>query len=126
MSSGATQKKWLKAVFKQLSAMDGVEYEMISNGHLKIKIRANDKIRTMNWSNSPKSTRVQKEQYKQLRAALLELGVNEKLKFVAAKRGANPSSSSAADSEQHKERLNAVGWSFVWREIRKAEKSLDR
>ncbi len=123
MSSVATQKKWLKLTVKSLEAMKGVTTELVVKNHIKLHIRYLGKSRFVSMSKSPSDVRTQKNQYRDISRTLTELGIEERLKFKAARRSGNPSSSSADDSERLDE-LQA--WQAVWRTIRKAEKSLDR
>jgi hypothetical protein len=118
MSSGATQKKWLKAVIKQLNAMEGVETEVLQYGHYKLTIHFNGASRFVTMGVSPGNSWIaQKKQYKNLCKEMTALGIKEQLKYVAAK-------VSTAAGAKRQEELRA--WQTVWQTIRKAEKSLDR
>ncbi len=124
MSSSATQNRWLKKVVEQLRSMEGVEYEVLKDGRIALKISHNGESRNVFMAGSASDFRAQKNQYSQIRKTLTELGIKEGLKFVAVKRSRNRMSPEilAARAKQQKE-FNA--WQEVWRTIRKAEKSLD-
>ncbi len=124
MSSSATQNRWLKKVVEQLRSMEGVEYEVLKDGRIALKISHNGESRNMFMAGSASDFRAQKNQYSQIRKTLTELGIKEGLKFVAVKRSRNRMSPEilAARAKQQKE-FNA--WQEVWRTIRTAEKSLD-
>ena len=120
MSSVRTQRKWLKAVIKDIRSKKGVEVETINNGHYKIIIRFKGNQRIVVMGASPKNSRIaQKQQYAQLRRAMEELGIEEKIKFRAEKRLPKTPDQKSRDRE-------IDDWQSVWDLIRRAEKSLDR
>ena len=124
MSSSATQNRWLKKVVEQLRSMEGVEYEVLKDGRIALKISYNGESRKVFMAGSASDFRAQKNQYSQIRKTLTELGIKEGLKFVAVKRSRNRMSPEilAARAKQQKE---FDAWQEVWRTIRAAEKSLD-
>ena len=124
MSSSATQNRWLKKVVEQLRSMEGVEYEVLKDGRIALKISHNGESRNVFMAGSASDFRAQKNQYSQIRKTLTELGIKEGLKFVAVKRSRNRMSPEilAARAKQQKE---FDAWQEVWRTIRAAEKSLD-
>ena len=124
MSGSATQNRWLEDVVGQLRSREGAGYEVLEDGRIALEISYNGESRKVFVAGSASDFRAQKIQYGQIRKTLTELGVEEGLKFVAAKRSRKPMSPEmlAAKVKQQKE---FDAWQEVWRTIRKAEKALD-
>ena len=124
MSDRATQDRWLDKVVEQLRSMEGVEYEALKDGRIALKISYNGESRKVLLAGAENDFRAQKIQYSQLRETLTELGIEEGMAFVAARRSRRPVSQEmhAARAKQRKE---FDAWQAVWRTIREAEKSLD-
>jgi len=110
-SSQRTQQKWLRGVIKQLNSMEGVSTDVSQKGHIRLEITYFDKTKIVRMSNTPSAPSAQKAMYRDLRRTMTSLGIEEQVKFRHAMMNR-----SATDDE----------WQLVWREIRKAEKSLSR
>ena len=125
MAGSATQDQWHKKVVEQLCAREGVEHEDLNDGRIALKISYNGASRNVFLAGSSGDFRAQKNQYRQVRKTLTELGIAEGQEFAAAaKRSRRPMTPAmlAARAKQQKEH---EAWQEVWRTIRKAEKSLD-
>jgi len=124
MPGNATQDQWLEKVVAQLRSREGVEYEALEDGRIALTISYNSDSRKLFLAGSASDFRAQKTQYGQLRKTLTDLGINEGLKYMAAKRPRNRISPEilAARAKQQKE---FEAWQELWRTLRTAEKSLD-
>ena len=124
MSGSATQDQWLEMVVAQLRAREGVEHETLEDGRIALTISYNGPGRKVFLAGIAGDFRAQKTQYGQLRKTLTELGIEEGLTYVAAKRPRNGMSPQilAARAKQQKE---FEAWQELWRILRTAEKSLD-
>ena len=90
MSDSDTQNRWFQKVVEQLRSMEGVEYDVLKDGRIALKISCNGESRKVLLAGSAGDFRDQKIQYGQLREALTELGIEEGQKFVAVKRSRRP------------------------------------
>ena len=124
MSVSAEQNRWLNKIVEQMRSLGGVEHEVLNDGRMALEISYNGESRKVFLAGSASDFRAQKIQYGQIRKTLTELGIEEGLKFVAAKRSRKPMSPEmlAARAKQKKE---FDAWQEVWRTIRMAERALD-
>ena len=125
MSTSATYDRWLKKLFDQLSIIDCVEYRVLKDGEVALRISYNGQIQDVQIAGSVSEMRIQKDQFGKIRDILTGLGIIEGQTFVATKRSRMPMTPKmvAARARQQNE---FEDWQEVWRIIRRAEMLLDR
>jgi hypothetical protein len=124
MPASATQNQWFAKVVEQMLAIEGVEEEILNDGRVALRILYNGASRKVNVVGGVADYRTQKNQFRQVRKTLTELGVKEGEPFVAqtrARRAVTPEMLAARE----KQKQSYEAWQELWQTVRKAENSLD-
>jgi len=124
MPASATKTQWFSKVVDQMLSIEGVEAESLNDGGMGLCILYNGASRKVSVSGDMLDYRIQKNQFRQVRKTLTELGIREGQPFVApprARRAVTPEMLAARE----KQRQAYEAWQDVWQTVRKAENSLD-
>ncbi len=124
MSASATQNQWFNRVFDQIRSVEGVEDGEEKDGRRSLRISFNGAVRTVHASLGAVDYRAQKNQFRQIRKTLTELGIREGQTFVApsrARRALTPDMLAARE----KQKRDFEAWQDIWQALRKAENALD-
>jgi hypothetical protein len=124
MSGRAAQNRWLGKAVEQMRSMEGVTYEVLKDGRIALEISYNGESRKLIVADSASDYPAQKNQFRQIRDTLTELGITEGLEFVPAKRPRRPMSPDMLAARE-KQKKDFDAWQELWRTLRKAENSLD-
>jgi hypothetical protein len=124
MSGNDTQNLWFGKVLEQLRALEGVEYDVLKDGRIALRISYNGKSAKLVMADPAGDYRAQKDRCDRIRETLTELGIVEGMELAPAKRpGRAMTPESIAASAKRRKEFDA--WQELWRTIREAERSLD-
>ena len=124
MSGRATRNRWLGKAVEQMRAMEGVAHETLKDGRVALEIAYSGESRKLVVAGSASDYAAQKNQFRQIRDTLTELGITEGLEFVPAKRPRRPMSPEMLAARE-KQKKDFDAWQELWRTLRKAENALD-